>query len=133
MVATFTNYQELVDRALMIEGKQQQIENRKRKYGQGKYNSGAYQKPRYSPYSGGHNHNCRCSGNGGPQTCLPAAHGMALLAGLYGPSSSTRNQDPREGPSLVRRTTQDLLRSGLTRLAREGWRVQGWANLARFS
>ena len=34
MVATFNNYQELVDRALMIEGKQQQIENRKRKYGQ---------------------------------------------------------------------------------------------------
>ena len=30
MVATFTYYQELVDRALMIEGKQQQIENRKR-------------------------------------------------------------------------------------------------------
>ena len=41
MVATFNNYQELVDRALMIEGKQQQIDNRKRKYGQGKYNSGA--------------------------------------------------------------------------------------------
>ena len=34
MVATFNNYQELVDRALMIEGKQQQIENRKRKYAQ---------------------------------------------------------------------------------------------------
>ena len=32
MVASFNNYQELVDRALMIEGKQQQIENRKRKY-----------------------------------------------------------------------------------------------------
>ena len=38
MVASLNNYQELVDRALMIEGKQQQIENRKRKYGQGKYN-----------------------------------------------------------------------------------------------
>ena len=38
MVASFNNYQELVDRAIMIEGKQQQIENRKRKYGQGKYN-----------------------------------------------------------------------------------------------
>ena len=36
MVATFNNYQELVDRALMIEGKQQQIDNRKRKYAQGK-------------------------------------------------------------------------------------------------
>ena len=40
MVATFNIYQELVDKALMIEGKQQQIESRKRKYGQGKYNSG---------------------------------------------------------------------------------------------
>ena len=54
MVATFNNYQELVDRALMIEGKQQQIENCKRKYGQGKYNSGAQQKPRFTPRSGGH-------------------------------------------------------------------------------
>ena len=35
MVATFNNYQDLVHRALMIEGKKQQIENRKRKYGQG--------------------------------------------------------------------------------------------------
>ena len=41
MVATLNNYQELVDKALMIEGKQQQIESHKRKYGQGKYNSGA--------------------------------------------------------------------------------------------
>ena len=65
MVATFNNYQELVDRALMIEGKHQQIENRKRKYGQGKYNSGAQQKPRFTPRPGepfhhnhgGHNHN----------------------------------------------------------------------------
>ena len=58
MVATFNNYHELVDKALMIEGKQQQIESRKRKYGQGKYNSGAQQKPRLTPNSGGlvHNH-----------------------------------------------------------------------------
>ena len=48
MVATFTNYQELVDKALMIEGKQQQIESRKRKYGQGKYNSGGKQKPHFT-------------------------------------------------------------------------------------
>ena len=48
MVATFNNYQELVDRALMIEGKQQQIDSRKRKYGQGKYNSGAQQKPHFT-------------------------------------------------------------------------------------
>ena len=58
MVATFNNYQELVDKALMIEGKQQQIESHKRKYGQGKYNSGAQQKPHLTPNSGGlvHNH-----------------------------------------------------------------------------
>ena len=54
MIATFNNYQELVDNALMIEGKQQQIENRKRKYGQGKYNSGPQQKPRFTPRPGGH-------------------------------------------------------------------------------
>ena len=75
MVATFNNYQELVDRSLMIEGKQQQIENRKRKYGQGKYNSGAQQKPRFTPRLGGHfqhthgggsshNHNGTRNGNG---------------------------------------------------------------------
>ena len=75
MVATFTNYQELVDRALMIEGKQQRIENRKRKYGQGKYNSGAQQKPRLTPkpgvhfqhtHGGGssHNHNGPKNGTG---------------------------------------------------------------------
>ena len=65
MVATFNNYQQLVDRALVIEGKQQQIDNHKRKYGHGKYNSGAQQRPRFTPNSGrplkhnygGHNHN----------------------------------------------------------------------------
>ena len=36
MVATFNNYQELVEKALMIEGKQPHIESRKRRYGQGK-------------------------------------------------------------------------------------------------
>ena len=40
----------------MIEGKQQQIESRKRKYGQGKYNSGAQQRPRFTSNSGGHTH-----------------------------------------------------------------------------
>ena len=79
MVATFNNYQELVDHALMIEGKQQQIENHKRKYGQGKYNSGAQQKPCFTPNTGGlthihgghtnnggssHNHNGPKNGNG---------------------------------------------------------------------
>ena len=68
----------------------------------------------------------------GPQTFLPAAHGVALQAGPYIPSSPTSIQDPREGPSLARRTTQDLLGSGFTKLAREGQRDQGKANLARF-
>ena len=35
--------------------------------------------------------------------------------------------------TLARWTMQDLLRSGLTKQAREGQRVQGQANLARFS
>ena len=75
MVATFNNYRELVDRALMIERKHQQIESRKRKYGQGKYNSGAQQKPRFTPKAVGqfqhthggsssHNHNGTKNGNG---------------------------------------------------------------------
>ena len=33
---------------------------------------------------------CRCSGNGGPQTCLPAACGVAQAVAQYGPSSSTK-------------------------------------------
>ena len=36
MVAAFNNYRELVDMALMIEGKKKQIDNCKRKYGQGR-------------------------------------------------------------------------------------------------
>ena len=61
----------------------------------------------------------RHSGNGGPQTCLPAARSVAPPAAPYGPSSPANIQDPREGPSLVRRMMQDLLRGGLTRQARE--------------
>ena len=48
-MATFSDYQELVDKAIILEGKHQQMENRKRKYGHGKYNSGVQQKPHYSP------------------------------------------------------------------------------------
>ena len=62
---------------------------------------------------------CRRSGNGGPQTFLPAACGVAQGAAQHGPSSSTRAQDPREGPSLAGRTTGGFLRHGLVRLARE--------------
>jgi hypothetical protein len=40
MVGTYGKYQELVDKALILEGKQQRIESRKRWYAQGKYGSG---------------------------------------------------------------------------------------------
>ena len=62
---------------------------------------------------------CRCSGNGGPQTCLPAACGVAQKGAQRGPSSSAQAQDPREGPSLVGRTTESFLRGSLIRQARE--------------
>ena len=68
---------------------------------------------------------CQRPGNGGPQTCLPAAHGVAPPATPYVTSSPANIQDLREGPSLARRATQDLLGSGLTRLAHEGRRDQG--------
>ena len=45
---------------------------------------------------------------------------MAQAVAQYGLSTSTQAQDPREGPSLAGQTTQGLLRSGLTRQAREG-------------
>src|SRR3954463_14100764 len=68
-VATFANCQALIEKAIVLEGKQQAIENRKRKYNNnngGKYNSGPHQKPRNSyggngGYNHGHNHN---GGNG---------------------------------------------------------------------
>ena len=47
-------------------------------------------------------HGCRRSGNGGTQTCLPAACSVAQVGAQRGPSSSAQAQDPREGPSLVR-------------------------------
>ena len=62
---------------------------------------------------------CRRSGNGGPQTCLPAACGVAQRGAQHDPSSSTLTQDPREGPSLAGRTTRSFLRHGLIRLAHE--------------
>ena len=62
---------------------------------------------------------CRRSGNGGPQTCLPAACGVAQRGDQRDPSSSTQAQDPREGPSLMGRMTRSFLKRGLIRLARE--------------
>ena len=56
-VATFANCQGLIEKAIVLEGKQQAIENRKRKYNNGgKYNSGPHQKPRTS-YGGNGGHN----------------------------------------------------------------------------
>ena len=69
--------------------------------------------------AGRYQSNCRCYGNGGPQTCLPAACGVAQGAAQHGPSSSARAQDPREGPSLAGWTTRSFLRHGLIRLAHE--------------
>ena len=60
---------------------------------------------------------CRRSGNGGPQTCLPAACGVAQGAAQHGLSPSAQAQDPREGSSLVGRTTRSFLRHGLVSLA----------------
>ena len=62
---------------------------------------------------------CRCSGNGGPQTCVHVACGVAQKGAQRGPSSPTQTQDPREGPSLTGRTTRSFLRHGLVRLAHE--------------
>ena len=62
---------------------------------------------------------CRCSGNGGPQTCLPVACGVAQGAAQHGPSSLAGAQDPHEGPSLAGQTTRSFLRHGLVRLAHE--------------
>ena len=45
---------------------------------------------------------CRHSGNGGPQTWLPAAHGVAKPAGPTAHLPPQDNQGPREGPSLAR-------------------------------
>ena len=42
-------------------------------------------------------------------------------------------QDPREGPSLTRRTMQDLLRGGLAGQAHKEWRYQGEMDLTRLS
>ena len=69
---------------------------------------------------------CRCSGNGGPQTCLPAACGVAQRGAQHSPSSPTQTQDPREGPSLAGRTTRSFLRRGLVRLAHEEAERSRW-------
>ena len=62
---------------------------------------------------------CQRPGNRGPQACLPAARGMAKPAGHTADLHQHKTQDPHEGPSLARRTTQHFLRRSLIRLARE--------------
>src|SRR3954469_16399419 len=64
-------------------------------------------------------HACRRSGNGGPQTCLPAACGVARRRPSTAHLHQHKTQDPREGPSLTGRTTQSFLKHGLIRLAHE--------------
>ena len=59
------------------------------------------------------------SGNGGTQTCLPAACGVAQAEAQCSPASSAQAQDPREGPSLAGRTTGGFPGHSLVRLARE--------------
>ena len=75
---------------------------------------------------------CRRSGNGRTQTCLPAACGVAQVVAQYGPSSSTQTQDPRKGPSLAGRTMKGILRSSLTRQAREEVERSRQGYLARY-
>ena len=53
------------------------------------------------------------------------------IGGPVRPVFINNTQDPHEGPSLARRTTQDLLRSGLTRRPREEQRYQGGARGSR--
>ena len=72
---------------------------------------------------------CRHSGNGGTQTFVSAACGVAQGVAQYGPSSSTYAQDPREGPSLEGRMTQGFLRDGLVRLAHEEAERSRWGTL----
>ena len=63
--------------------------------------------------------NCRHSGNGGPQTCLPAACGVAQRGPSMAHLHQPKTQDPHEGPSLTGRTMQGFLRDGLARQAHE--------------
>ncbi|XP_073354026.1 uncharacterized protein [Aegilops tauschii subsp. strangulata] len=64
-VATFRNCQDLIDKASMLEGKHQAIENRKGKYNNNnRYNSGPQQKPRTSYQGNGGNGHHHHGGNG---------------------------------------------------------------------
>ena len=60
---------------------------------------------------------CRRSRNRGPQTCLPAACGVAQRGPSTAHLHQHKTQDPRKGPSLVGRTTRTILQHSLVRLA----------------
>ena len=74
---------------------------------------------------------CRRSGNECPQTCLPAACGVARVGAQCGPASPAQAQDPRKGPSLAGRTTGGFLRRSLIRQAREEAERSRQGHLAR--
>ena len=63
-------------------------------------------------------------GTGVPRLACLRPTSVAPSTARYGPASAATTQDPREGPSLARRMTQDLLGGGLTRLAREGGEIK---------
>ena len=72
---------------------------------------------------------CRRPGYGGIQSCLPAAHYVAPSTAWYGSASAPTSQDPREGPSLARRTTPRPPRGS----ASLGWLPRGGDFHARFT
>ena len=74
----------------MIEGKQQEIESRKRKYGQGKNNLGAQQKPCFTLNSGGHIHH----NHGGHNSNGGSSHNHSGPKNGNGGSSSQTRSNP---------------------------------------
>ena len=62
---------------------------------------------------------CRRSGNGGPQTCLPAACGVAQVGGPVRPSFISSSSRPSRGAKPRGRTTGSFIRGSHIRQARE--------------
>ena len=69
---------------------------------------------------------CRCSGNGGPQTCLPVACGVAQVGAQHGPSSPTQDTRPSRGAKPRGADDRELPQRAASsgRLTRR-WRDQG--------
>nr|BAJ97256.1 predicted protein [Hordeum vulgare subsp. vulgare] len=51
------------------------------------------------------NHDCRRSGNGGTETCLPVAQGWPTSPSKHNQARHHSGQGPREGPNLARRSS----------------------------